>query len=128
MRRASLILLGLLLVGFGACAETSAPGTGGTLPVDADPLEVGAQVYERTCQACHGADGSGIEGFARPLSEAQLTTEMNDVEMVAFIIEGLGVDHPSNTTGVAMPPRGGNPTLTDADMAAVVAYMRTLDG
>lgn len=32
------------------------------------------------------------------------------------------------TTGVVMPPLGGNPALTDADLIDVIAYVRTLAG
>jgi disulfide bond formation protein DsbB len=49
-----------------------------------------------------------------------------DAELVAFIKSGRSVDDPLNTTGVAMPPKGGNPALTDADLADIVAYIRSL--
>lgn len=37
-----------------------------------------------------------------------------------------GLTYQANTTGVAMPPKCGNPSLTDQDLADVVAYLRTL--
>jgi cytochrome c5 len=33
---------------------------------------------------------------------------------------------PLNTTGVAMPPKGGNPAMSEQDIADIVAYMRTI--
>jgi disulfide bond formation protein DsbB len=39
---------------------------------------------------------------------------------------GCSTSDPENTTGVAMPPKGGNPSLSDGDLQNVVAYIRTL--
>ena len=33
--------------------------------------------------------------------------------------------HPDNTQGVDMPPKGGNPALTDDDLLAIIAFQRT---
>src|SRR5690606_31984637 len=33
---------------------------------------------------------------------------------------------PANTTGMLMPPRGGNPDLTDTQVADIVTYLRGL--
>lgn len=48
----------------------------------------------------------------------------SDDDLVAFIIEGRPIDHPDNITGVAMLPRGGNPSLSDQDIANIVAYIK----
>ena len=47
--------------------------------------------------------------------------------MVTFLQVGRASDDPLNTTGIAMLPRGGNPSLTDDDLKDLVAYMRTLN-
>jgi disulfide bond formation protein DsbB len=31
-----------------------------------------------------------------------------------------------NTTGIAMPPKGGNPLVTDEQLQIIVAYLRSL--
>ena len=49
-----------------------------------------------------------------------------DDELVAFIKVGRDPSDPLNTTGVAMPPKAGNPALTDDDLYDVVAFVRTL--
>jgi len=51
-------------------------------------------------------------------------TDQSDDELVEFIIEGRPIDHPDNITGVAMLPRGGNPSLSDRDIADIVAYIK----
>jgi disulfide bond formation protein DsbB len=33
---------------------------------------------------------------------------------------------PLNTTGIAMPPKGGNPALTDGQIVDIVAYLRSI--
>ncbi|MCH8852707.1 MAG: cytochrome c oxidase subunit 3 [Planctomycetes bacterium] len=35
---------------------------------------------------------------------------------------------PENTTGIQMPPRGGNPMLKDDDLLRIVGYLRTFEG
>ncbi len=51
---------------------------------------------------------------------------MTDDEFVDFIKLGRPASHPDNTTGVDMPPKGGNPALTDDELYDVVAFVRTL--
>jgi disulfide bond formation protein DsbB len=51
-------------------------------------------------------------------------TDQSDSDLIAFIIEGRTIDHPDNITGVAMLPRGGNPSLSDQDIANIVAYIK----
>ena len=36
------------------------------------------------------------------------------------------MSHPDNTSGVEMPPKGGNPGLTDEQLTDIIAYIRTL--
>jgi len=46
---------------------------------------------------------------------------------VTLLKEGRPSGHELNTTGVDMPPKGGNPSLTDEDPSAVVAYLRSIN-
>lgn len=46
--------------------------------------------------------------------------------MVAFLKVGRDPSDPLNTTGVAMPPKGGNPALSDQDLLDIVAFVRTI--
>jgi disulfide bond formation protein DsbB len=36
-------------------------------------------------------------------------------------------NEPENTTGVPMPPKGGNPALTDEQILEIIAFIHTLD-
>ncbi len=49
-------------------------------------------------------------------------------ELVAFITVGRMPFDPLNTTGIQIPPRGGNPMLKDDDLLMIVRYLRTFVG
>ena len=101
-------------------AETTAPQSSG------DPAN-GEVLYNGTCVACHGPNGEGIEGLGKPWVGSNFINSLTDQEMFDFLLEGRPSDHPENTTGIAMLPRGGNPNLTDDDLFDLIAYMRTLN-
>ncbi len=82
--------------------------------------ESGRAVYEATCIACHGPNGEGalpgvpdLTGPAGPLSKP-------DAELIDNMING--VQSPGSI--MAMPPKGGNPALTRAEIERVLRYMR----
>ena len=91
-------------------------------------VAAGENVYKTTCFACHGPDAKGISGLGKSLhtADSEFVRSKSDAELVAYINTGRSVDDPLNTTGVAMPPKGGNPSLTEQDMYDAVAYLRTL--
>ncbi len=60
------------------------------------------------------------------MTTSQFIAEKTDPELVDFIKAGRGSTDPLNTTGVDMPPKGGNPSLSDEDLADIVSYMRTI--
>lgn len=72
----------------------------------------GQQVYELTCATCHAAGVADAPVFGNEAAWAPLIESGFD-EMVRIAIEGVG----------AMPPRGGNPSLTDLEIGRAVAYM-----
>lgn len=53
--------------------------------------------------------------------------DRDDGAVLQFLLEGRLADHPDNTTGVAMPPKGGNPSLDDQALLDIVAFLRTLN-
>lgn len=91
-----------------------------------DDVKQGQTLFSSTCFACHGFDARGIPGLGKNLVESTFVHDMSDADLLAFIIEGRAVTDPLNTTGVAMPARGGNPSLTDDQMLAIIAYIRSL--
>lgn len=86
----------------------------------------GETIFKSLCAACHGQDATGIPSLGKDLVNSEFTDGLSDQEFVDFIIEGRSTSDPANTTDEEMPPRGGNPDLTEQDLADVVAYLRTL--
>lgn len=128
MRKMTIALAAMLMVATAACGG----GGGGddtTTSVAAftgDPVR-GLELYRGTCIVCHGEGGVGIENLGKPWVGSTFINERTDEEMVAFLLVGRPADHPENTTGIAMLPKGGNNALTEDDLLDLIAYMRTLN-
>ncbi|NQV06951.1 c-type cytochrome [bacterium] len=85
--------------------------------------EDGKAVYDATCAACHQAGGIGVPGAFPPLADNPDAADGPYVESV--IREGLSgpIEAPGGTFNGEMPAFG---QLSDAEVAAVVAYLATL--
>jgi disulfide bond formation protein DsbB len=67
-----------------------------------------------------------MTGLGKDLTTSEFVKTTSDADMVAFIKIGRPASDPANTQGVDMPPKGGNPALTDQDILDIVAYVRSL--
>jgi len=79
--------------------------------------------YEKDCAKCHGADGKGQTKMGQKLgakdyTDAKVQAEMKDDAAFKAIKEGLK----NKEDKQLMKPAEG---LSDADIKALVAYMRT---
>jgi len=72
----------------------------------------GKKTYETVCFACHGAGVAGAPKFGDKAAWAPRVAQGKDA-LHASALKGKG----------AMPPKGGNTALSDADVAAAVDYM-----
>ncbi len=99
-------------------------GGGGGAPAGAAVAE-GEKLYQKTCATCHGADGHGMPKLGKDLHDNTFTKGLSDEEMLQFLKQGRPAWHEDNTQGLAMPPRGGNPALTDEDLLKIIAFQRT---
>lgn len=86
----------------------------------------GSKLFHTTCIACHGKGGVGIQGNGKSLVNNEFIQSLNDGGLLAFVKQGRAPGDPKNTTGIQMPPKGGNPAMTDDDLLDVIAYLRTL--
>ena len=84
----------------------------------------GKSIYGGTCVACHGADGKGALPGMRPLGGKGGALAKPDSVLMKNMAEGFQ----SPGSPMAMPPKGGDPTLTGDDLKAVLAYMRNTFG
>ena len=85
----------------------------------------GAALYAGACAVCHGPEMEGVPNLGNALTDNAFIAERSDEELLAFIRAGRAHNDPDNETGVLMPPSGGQPNLTDAELLAIVRHMRT---
>jgi cytochrome c5 len=69
-------------------------------------------VYDQTCHLCHGAGVAGAPKLGDKAGWAPRIKQGMDT-LVQDAIKGKG----------AMPPKGGNASLSDADIRAAVEFM-----
>ncbi len=125
-RNSSLPILALgLTAALAVLAACGGGGEAGSAAGGAD-LANGEKVYKQTCATCHGQDANGLPNLGKGLRDNAFVRDTNDARMIEFIKVGRKASDPMNTTGIDMPPKGGNPAMTEKDMADVTAYLRTL--
>lgn len=92
---------------------------------DTATLARGDQLYRESCAACHGIDAKGVVNLGNQLAGSDYVNGKTDAELLAVIREGRDLNHPENTTGLVMPPSGGRPDLSDEDLLAIIAFVRS---
>ncbi|WP_154224704.1 c-type cytochrome [Marinicella rhabdoformis] len=81
----------------------------------------GKEVYEQTCIACHGKDGKGAVPGVPDLTIPEGVLSQSEEVLLAHIRDGFK----SKNSPMAMPAKGGNPSLSESDLLNVVAYMKS---
>ncbi|MCC6197984.1 MAG: cytochrome c5 family protein [Burkholderiales bacterium] len=95
-----------------ASAAAAPTAVAAAAPAAAAPAGTGKKVYDAGCVACHGAGLIGAPKFGDKAAWApRIKTGMDTLYNAA--LKGLG----------AMPPKGGNTALSDADVKAAVDFM-----
>lgn len=92
----------------------------------AEYIASGNKLFHTTCIACHGQGGVGIPGNGKTLVNNEFIQSLDDDGLLAFVKQGRAPGDAKNTTGIQMPPKGGNPAMSDDDILDVIAYLRTL--
>ena len=73
-----------------------------------------------TCFACHGADGKGmVPGTPNLLGEKSPLLQDSSL-LKERILKG----YQSKGSLMAMPPKGGNPALTEKEIDDVIVFMK----
>ena len=83
----------------------------------------GKAIYEKECAKCHGADGKGQTSIgkrngAKDYTDPKVQEELKDEAAIKAVKEG----YKTKEGKVVMKPAEG---MSDDDVKAVVAYMRT---
>jgi mono/diheme cytochrome c family protein len=129
-----LAIVGLVSCGPGSQALRSPTTSAPPLPtLDAALVTRGREVYLQNCAACHGAAAQGAPNWQRPNARGDLpapphddsghTWRHSDVELTGIISNGMR-DVFNKTPELTMPPFKDR--LRDADIAAVIAYFKSL--
>jgi disulfide bond formation protein DsbB len=128
-----LLILALSLAACGGSSQQSSQSSGGAQAQASQPEQApagdpaaGKEKFGVTCVACHGPAGEGVPGLGKDMTTSEFIAGKTDTELVEFIKVGRDPSDPLNTTGVAMPPKGGNPALNDQDLYNLVAFIRIL--
>ena len=90
-----------------------------------DPV-AGKNLFLATCYSCHGPRGRGIPRQGANLVDSEYARTHDDRQMLDFLKIGRQPFDPQSTMKLLMPPRGGNPTLTDEKLVNIIAYVREL--
>jgi disulfide bond formation protein DsbB len=128
----SLALVALVTIGCGGGASTpsqpagpSRPKPAQTVSLKGDPI-IGQQKFTGTCSTCHGPNGTGLPKLGKNLVTSEWAKSKTDAELLAFLKVGRPASDPLNTTKVDMPPKGGNPSLSEKDLVDIIAFVRYL--
>lgn len=98
----------------------SAPGQSMSIAYD------GTTLFAQACGGCHGMQAEGVTGLGNKLSANEFIQGKTDVELLAFIEVGRGLEDPLNTSGLIMPAWGGRPDLNTEQFNAIIAYLRSM--
>lgn len=128
-----LILIVIILTGLLVACNTDTPSATRASNSAQSPSATKGEVakgknkFSASCASCHGNEGKGITGLAPSLQNSAFSKSLTDEQLLAFIKKGREQNDPANKTKIAMPAKGGDPSLTDAELTDIVAYLRTLE-
>jgi len=93
------------------------------------PPVTGQQIYQR-CATCHQATGLGLPGSFPPLAGSEWATAPNAAVPIRIVLHGLQglITVKNQRFSSAMPAYGTGQPLSDADVAAVLTYVRSAWG
>lgn len=83
----------------------------------ADAPPAGKRIVDQVCAACHANDLSEAPQLKQPAMWTARLAKGRDA-LVHSALNGF-----TGATGEEMPPRGGRPELTNAEVTAAVDYM-----
>ena len=99
-------------------------------PDPAKEFPRGLALYRSICQACHGADGNGVNGLAPPLNNSDWVTG-DKKRLAAVVLYGLSGPitvskklYKTPEVSGEMPGIASNTNFSDEDVAQVLSYIR----
>lgn len=86
----------------------------------AQSAQSGDAIYNQTCVACHNLNGKGNVPGAPDFTRPDSALSQSDEVLFKHVKEGFQ----SPGSPMAMPPKGGNSSLSDAEIRNVVEYLQ----
>lgn len=86
---------------------------------------VGAQVFNANCLVCHQAGGEGVAGQFPPLAGSDWVNVDGAARKIRIVLHGLGGPITVNGTAFNNQMNAFKDSLSDADIAAVLTYVRS---
>ena len=129
---ANLLRLGSALAAeTGAAAGRQLAALRDSVPVEADPavMALGAEVYRREshCATCHQPSGQGLPNLYPPI-DGSLWTTGSEERLIRMVLDGMHGTIEVQGRRYSSPPlppmTGFRHLLTDAEIAAVLTYVR----
>jgi len=114
---------GLLLLLLTATPAAASPDGAASTPYkrfEGQALVQGRAVWLANCETCHGY---GIAGAPIPMEPAEWQPRLQQPMDVLY---GHAINGFFGPDDAYMPPRGGNPKLSDAEVKSAVDYVTTL--
>ena len=110
-----------------AQAASASPATSAApAPATAASAPDGRQIFQR-CAVCHQMTGQGVPGAFPPLAGSELATAASPALPIRVVLHGL--QGPITVKGQkfngAMPAYGTGQPMNDADVAALLTYVRS---
>jgi disulfide bond formation protein DsbB len=120
------VLLVVVAVALGIWLVRGSSSTPRAVVTQSDPARAshGQSLFMQSCATCHGPTAQGMPHRGVDLRDSQFVRQESDAALIQFLRSGRSVNDPRNTTGLMMPPRGGNVALSDQDLADIVAHLR----
>jgi len=115
-------VISVLALVLSACGASGSVDDAGTEVPDSELVAAGAGLYAEECAACHGADLRGTDNGPSHLSEVYEPGHHGDAAFVLAVRRGV---QPHHWSFGSMPPIED---LTDDDVAAIVAFVRDVQG
>jgi len=78
-------------------------------------------LYMQTCYICHGDDGTGYMPGVPDLNDNKRLFSDDEARIAQRIKQGM-----DSNGSISMPPKGGNPNLSDKEILALVKYVKQL--
>ena len=119
------VVPGLVLLATVTTLADSSPSPNGSPPsaLPGDPTK-GGTLYAANCASCHGANlEGGIGAVLNPIDKLPRVPNGLDPTFLIAIITNGRQPQSGDPKSIAMPPKGGNPNLSDQDIKDLAAYI-----